>query len=503
MSRIVKSAVVRTLATHLRALVKDRAGNTMFIAVIALIPLTAMIGSALDLSVAWTARARLQHACDAGVLAARQAMDGNAWTTGAQTQGRKFFDFNFPPGTSGATGIAFTLAPNASDNAELVATADASIPTTLMKIFGFRQFGLHVSCNAKRDLGHNDVMLVLDVTGSMADAPSSGSGTKIGRLRTGAIGLYRALVDASGGITRFGIMPYSHTVNVARSLRTDDILRDQYYVRRTTQCNYRYCWYVYGSKTVNINASSWASGTSVTTNIDNFRTSGNGCIEERPSVGNSMLPFEIDDTVTADDVDRKAASGTDGNLQFGRYDSAVQEGMSQVGCPAEAAKLQTYDTEAAFQTAINNGTARVTGGTYHDVGMLWGLRFLSRTGFFSSENPTSRSGVPVRQHIVFMTDGMLDTGDTLYSGHGVERYQARTQGTGTMEERHISRFQTACSLAKAAGVTVWVIALDVGSTDDIEPCATGPAYFYVSDGSDLQQVFEAIGKGIGNLRLTR
>lgn len=494
---------LRAIASALRALARDRAGNTMFIAVIAMIPLTAMVGSALDFSVAWNARARLQHACDAGVLAARQAMEGNTWTTSAQTQGRKFFDFNFPPGTQRASGIGFTVTPNVSDNAELIGTATATVPTSLMRMFGFRQFGLNVTCNAKRDLGHNDVLLVLDVTGSMADAASSGTGTKISRLRNGAIGLYRALVDSNGGIVRYGIVPYSHTVNVARSLRTNDILRDQYYVRRSTACNWYTCWYVYGSKTVNINASSWASGTNVTTNIDRFRTSGDGCIEERPSIGWTMLPFTIDDTVTRDDVDRLATSSSDSSLQFGRYDTHVQEGMSQVGCPAEASKLQAYASETAFQTAINNATARVTGGTYHDVGMLWGTRFLSRTGFFASENPTARSGVPVRQHIVFMTDGMLDTGDQLYSAHGVERHQQRTQGSGSQDDRHIARFHAACDVAKSMGMTVWVIALDVGSTEDIETCATGPGYFYVSDGSNLQQVFSAIGKGIGNLRLTR
>jgi hypothetical protein len=43
----------------------------------------------------------------------------------------------------------------------------------------------------------------------------------------------------------------------------------------------------------------------------------------------------------------------------------------------------------------------------------------------------------------------------------------------------------------------------VGSTGDIKTCATSEAHFYTSDGSDLEDVFEAIGRGIGNLRLTR
>ena len=53
------------------------------------------------------------------------------------------------------------------------------------------------------------------------------------------------------------------------------------------------------------------------------------------------------------------------------------------------------------------------------------------------------------------------------------------------------------------GITVWVIALDVTDIDDIKDCATSADHFYTSDGSDLEEIFEKIGQGIGNLRLTR
>lgn len=135
--------------------------------------------------------------------------------------------------------------------------------------------------------------------------------------------------------------------------------------------------------------------------------------------------------------------------------------------------------------------------------MLWGTRFVSRTGFFAADNPIERDNVPVNQHIVFMTDGMLDTGATLYSAHGIENLQDRTRGIGGQDDQHIARFQATCDLARAMGITIWVIALDVGATDDIEPCATSPAQFFISDGNDLEQVFARIGQGIGRLRLTR
>ena len=259
-------------------------------------------------------------------------------------------------------------------------------------------------------------------------------------------------------------------------------------------------------------------------NRERFRTSGDACIEERPSVGQSFsltAPFVIKDTITRDDVDDIAGNaGNEPELQFGRYDPAkhtnagttIGSGVTfykiggswvQIGCPAEATTLQTYDSEDAFQTAVNAATARVTGGTYHDIGMLWGLRFISRTGMFADDNPTERDGIPVNQHIVFMTDGKLDTGDTLYSAYGIQKFEGRVQGTGTLNAMHIARFKAACSLAKSMGITVWVIALDVTDTADIKDCATSADHFYTSDGSDLEQIFAKIGQGIGNLRLTR
>ena len=410
----------------------------------------------------------------------------------------------------------------------MLGAASATIPTSLMNIFGIRTLNISVNCDARRDMGNNDIVLVLDVTGSMAQSPSNGGGTKIGRLRTGAVGLYRALKDSNGSVTRFGIVPYSHTVNVARSLARHDILTDQRYVGYTyTQCDRFWgSWSCQTKTSVNrpdegysnfnnrwvgdvapriiaARDSSWQKTSSNPQSIDKFRESGDGCIEERPSSGQAATPVRIVSTVSRADIDRTAKGANDEIDQFGRYDPGVQMGQSQVGCPSEAQKLKTYNSESSFNSAINTATARVTGGTYHDVGMVWGLRFISRTGFFASENPTTISGFPVNQHIVFMTDGILDTGSTLYSAHGVEQYQSRTLGSGSTNERHLARFRSACNLAKSMGITVWVIALDVTNTGDVSPCATSAAHFYTSDGSNLEEVFSEIGRGIGNLRLSR
>ncbi|MEZ5681382.1 MAG: TadE/TadG family type IV pilus assembly protein [Erythrobacter sp.] len=489
-----------------RNLIADQSGNVLPLAAAGILPLVALVGGAMDISVTYMARSKLQKACDSAVLAGRQSMDSTTFKTENKKEAERFFAFNYPTGLYNAEKLTFKISQNTSAKTELLGSASADIPTSLMRIFGFQKLPISVSCSAEKDVGNNDIVLVLDVTGSMNDAPSTGGTSKIGRLRTGAAGLYRALEDSAGSTTRYGIVPYSHTVNVGRSLQNRDILVNQQYVD-----GYWYksggWWYFQnnGLRTVHISDSSWnnAGNGNDEGNRQGFRTSGDGCIEERASVGYGSSPVQIASTVSLDDVNSSAANGNDTAKQFGRYDPAVQRGHSQDGCPSEATTLREYTSETAFTGAINSATAKVTGGTYHDIGMLWGLRFISRKGFFESSNPEELSGMPVNQHIVFMTDGKLDTGGTLYSAYGVDSYTNRLQGTGTRTQKHVSRFKSICSLAKSMKVTVWVIALDVTDTGDIKQCATSDSNFFVSDGSDLEEIFADIGRGIGNLRLTQ
>src|SRR3546814_11685400 len=75
------------------------------------------------------------------------------------------FDFNFPDGIYGSSEISF--ASEASSPSDVIGTASARLPTALMQIFGFTKFDLAVNCTAKLEISNADVMMVLDVTGSM------------------------------------------------------------------------------------------------------------------------------------------------------------------------------------------------------------------------------------------------------------------------------------------------------------------------------------------------
>ncbi|NWM54871.1 hypothetical protein GY652_26805, partial [Escherichia coli] len=61
----------RSLLVRLR---NDRAGNTLAMMAIALIPLLGFVGSAVDTARLYLIKVRMQQACDAGALAGRKFM---------------------------------------------------------------------------------------------------------------------------------------------------------------------------------------------------------------------------------------------------------------------------------------------------------------------------------------------------------------------------------------------------------------------------------------------
>ncbi|WFL76463.1 pilus assembly protein [Altererythrobacter arenosus] len=515
------------MSQFLRNLARDTAGNALMMFAAALVPILLMIGSGLDASITYMARNKMQNACDAGALAGRLAMIGTSWTTDTEAEARKFFNFNFPAGTNGVDNVQFSIDQDPNDPTMLIGSATGTVPTTIMYMVGYDSIDISVACDATRDLGHNDVMLVLDVTSSMLNEPSTGGGVpKIDLLREGVMGLYRALDTGTGGsITRYGFVPFSQTVNVARNLSNQDIVRPQYFVdlnmqtctksKGVTTCTTT----PVGRRLVGPKDSYYNNGQNGAANenaiIQGFRTSGNGCIEERPTVGTSYNDgqFTITTMMTLDDINETPGNAVDVDKQFGRYEPVTMEGEWWDACVSEAKSFATYDSESAFETAVDEATARVVGGTYSDIGMLWGLRFSSRDGFLAATNPKEVDDIPINVHIIYFTDGYTYGTNMHYSSFGLERYQNRLLGSGVYADNagasvettanHRERFRNLCTLAKSMGITVWVVTLDVPTNADHLNCATSSSHFFESDGTDLEDKFTSIGQGIGNLRLTK
>ena len=203
---------------------RDRKANTLAMAAAALIPLVAMIGSAVDVSRAYMAKSRLQSACDAASLAARRVMKLDNLDDDVIATGEEYFDFNFPSGMFGTADFEPVITK--PDTGVIRVDAQTTIPNVFMQMFGYETMPLKVSCDASLNFVNTDVVLVLDVTGSMAD-PVDGE-VKIESLKEAVLALYDELepvqqqLESQGLRLRYGIVPYSSTVNVGRLLYNEN-----------------------------------------------------------------------------------------------------------------------------------------------------------------------------------------------------------------------------------------------------------------------------------------
>jgi len=212
----------------LRRLARDARGNTLAIVGAALVPLAGMIGSGVDMSRAYMAKTRLQSACDAGALAGRRVMQNDTLDSSVTSEATRFFNFNFPQHLySTAT---FTPSVTRPSSGTVRVTATTTIPTSIMKIFGFTTLPLNVTCDASLNFVNTDIMLVLDNTGSMAndvnDNPTGNPAlSKIQALRDAVMAMYDTLtptqtqLQAAGMRLRYGVVPYSSSVNVGALIR--------------------------------------------------------------------------------------------------------------------------------------------------------------------------------------------------------------------------------------------------------------------------------------------
>lgn len=310
-------------ATFFGRLKRDVRGNTLAMMAIALIPLSALAGSAVDMGRLYVVKVRLQQACDAGVLAGRKSMVSSGATLDAASvdQAKAFFSNNFPSAFMGTAAFTTTTSPypfiptKTSDN-QVSGTATVTVPMSVMKMFRMPDVKLDVTCEARYDVADTDVMFVLDTTGSMAclpqdstsdcqnyvgdpqsdgdssndtvtysrpaDGATSGnlsisgypgsagyyvpekSGSRISALRSAVLSFYDTLDGAKdpGTKVRYGFVTYTSTVNAGRAIMD---VNSAYMVGGS------------GSETWNYQSRKLSGGESTTTNDTYATTTASTC----------------------------------------------------------------------------------------------------------------------------------------------------------------------------------------------------------------------------------
>lgn len=251
--------------------------------------------------------------------------------------------------------------------------------------------------------------------------------------------------------------------------------------------------------------------------------SWNGCIEERDSVATGsvsyssllgMSPPDAEDL----NIDKLPQAGDPATkwgpmwpeLAYYRLNSSngltnlsetTRGTKAQSFCPHRAQLLQEMEQSSFYSYADSLIAA---GSTYHDLGMLWGLRLNSPEGPWQElVNTAPNNGAKVARHIIFMTDGMMEPNYAIQSTYGIEWHDRRITDDGYSNQaaRHTARFRALCDAAKAKGLRVWVIAFASSLTTDLNYCASSNSSFLATNATQLNTAFQDIAKSVGELRV--
>ena len=521
MKRVFREFLLRVL--------RDNRGAALPIMTAAIIPVLLAIGSGVDMARAYMVKAKLQEAVDSAALAGRRSMVRDDLTT-AKADVDAFLAFNFPSNSYQTTEIKTKLSKPEVGTVRVEASTDMA--TTIMSIMGMKSIPISVVGEAKQNFDNVDIMLVLDTTGSMNE--TLGNQKKIDALKTAVKELYKQLADAqtqlrSQGLRmRFGIVPYSNTVNVGKLLwamnhnyvQTNNV---PYYHWKSTRNGGRVAW-AFGRQTYNLQ--NYANGSSlgnINGNNDKSAEKWGGCIEERKTVstitGNDGRDGPPEDAL--DLAIDTIPTGMD-DTKWKPYIFDPLNGSTNEYCPSEATEMKEM-TEYELGSLVDKLIAQ--GSTYHDIGMIWGTRMLSSSGIYGNKNPAEWRQRSVQKYIIFMTDGQMSaprnscgraifgycnasTADhsDAYSSWGIEEYDKRIGSVSDADNnaRHTKRFLMACNEAKARKISVWTIAFGTGKVDSLTKCASNPDQASTADDSNaLIERFAEIGRNIGPLRISK
>ncbi|WP_156842624.1 TadE/TadG family type IV pilus assembly protein [Novosphingobium aquimarinum] len=200
--------------------------------------------------------------------------------------------------------------------------------------------------------------------------------------------------------------------------------------------------------------------------------------------------------------------------QDASYNGVSMSNPDDVVCPKEAQLLSEME-QSDFNAYADALTPK--GGTYLDVGLIWGGRLLSEDGVFANNvKQAPDNGGEVSRHLIFMTDGEMSPNINTLTAYGIEYFDRKTtpddESYGYVlsrccasdsddRARHSERFLAVCKAIKAKGIRLWTIAFTKSSTTNLDTCASDNSSYSPEDAEELDEAFQEIAKQVGELRI--
>ncbi len=457
-----------------RRLVTSESGASLPLIAVLTIPILGIIGLTVDSGRGYLVKSRMGDALDAAMLAAAHVKDD----TKINAEIRKYFEANFPPGYMGTT---VTISPAVVDPVAqtIDINASATMETTFMRLFGRNSLQVATGTQVTRETVSMDVVLSMDMSGSMKNSDGSGS-TRIAAARTAALTLVDVLYGnkTSSDLLTLGLVPWNGAVNIWENGTT--------YKRKLTTTSsvprFTNPWDG-GSQSVLY----YANNTPVPL-LHKPTKNWNGC----------MFARYRHNSTNDDDADHLLGpvTTTDGTEWPGWRDSSDDDYKP---CLSHGITRLT-DQRTNIEDAINDLTSP-KGHTNIAQGLVWAWRVVSPSEPFADADPFP-TGLHERA-IVLLTDGQQ------YGGHddGYDEEFGEDEDAG--ERGMDARLLAIAENVKASGIKIYVIQFYYSSgplqtlLKQVASKPKAPYYHFAPDGTALETAFEEIADDLSALRISR
>lgn len=538
---------------------RDERGNFAIILGLIAIPLFGLVGLGIDLTRAYIAQVRLQGAVDSAALAAAGLRGKDEDIIIEVT--RNYFLANYDEGFwAPATEPDIQVV-----NGDVTISASASLETYFFRLLGEPTFDLAVSAGAISEVRGLEVVLVLDVTGSMF-FNSQGGQTRLEAMKDAALQLVDILYDANRepGMLRIGIVPYNATVNIGTNMSgyALNTSTPQYFPNTSWQGCVMERRGNHDTTDVYVNRSG-ENGRQGKWYAYKWPVEPNQIDPSTPEVSNCINRGTAPGTGTVGDPRNGGTSTTTQVDRFGRVHKYTIDYFTEgyfpremrgpnMACPQPVLPL-TSDRVTVDQR-LRDLDVVFYGGTITSVGAIWGLRLISPTEPFTQG--VAYSNEQWDKVIIVLTDGEqelagddqpptpwdcrnadtvqntawnyrpgdygtfgnnLTTGtDFNFTTYGY-LFESRPFGSGNYVTRLQQRLQRSCNSIKSIykpdgtrAITLYTITFgdhlagNSGIRTLMEGCASTPnEYFHAPNNDTLRDVFEEIAFRLANTRLTR
>jgi len=434
--------------------------------------------------------------------------------------------------------------------------AEATLPTTFMRIFGKNEMKVSARSEITREMTGLEVALVLDVTGSMDDPVGNGDPTKkIAALRTAGADLVNILFGSHEEVDDLwvGVVPFSQSVNIGTnhagwmndlanytdmiycvgptsgtpkcpsdsltiatafnvSTRTNPITRVNRYMDAAPAG-----WYFKDPVTSERHGwggcvlERWTNSRDVTDDTPDTQKWDTYFVFDTSSPAGPLAP------PTSDPQNNNNWRSNSGNYQVFKdhdTDPNTAEVSANKGCPEQAITTLT-NKKADLLAAINN-LQYPRGNTHIPVGAVWGWRLLSPQwrglwgGDMDANDLPLEYDEPLSQKaMILMTDGINTMSSSIYTSYGwLKDGNLGTTNSGTAVTKLNNKTTTICNAMKAKGVLIYTIVFgngsDTTSKNLMKNCASETDFYFFSPSSEsLKSAFKAIGDSLSKLRISR